>query len=46
VFKGANKENVVKMEQMVADLISGEKSSAATTSAPQQLTETGTDKKL
>ena len=45
VFKGANKENVVKMEQMVAELVSGEKGSASTTSVPPP-NETGTDKKL
>ncbi len=45
VFKGANKENVVKMERMVSELTSGEKNSAATTSAPPSA-ETSTDKKL
>jgi len=44
VFKGANKENVVKMEQMVAELVSVEKSSAATTSTAPA--ETSPDKKL
>ena len=46
VFKGANKENVVKMEQMVAQLVTGEKSSASTTSAPPSAAESGADKKL
>jgi len=45
VFKGANRENVVKMEQMVSELVSGEKSSASTTSAPPS-GETSLDKKL
>ena len=33
VYKGANKENVIKMEKTVSELLTGENSSASTTSA-------------
>ena len=46
VFKGANKENVVKMEQMVGELVAGGKSSASTTSALPSEPVAAMDKKL
>jgi thiol-disulfide isomerase/thioredoxin len=46
VFKGANPENVKKMDEIVAGLVNGQQTPTETTSAPGTDAESGSDKKL